>query len=47
MSVMSNQGFSRNGVKETGTNSGDGLSPAGIPQNSRLDPVTFYYCDRS
>ena len=46
MSVMSNQGFSMNGVKETGNNSDEGLSPAGIPLNSRLDPVTLYYCDR-
>ena len=31
MSVMSNQSFSMNGVKEAGTNSGEGLSPSKCP----------------
>ena len=31
MSVMSNLSFSMNGVKETGINSGEGLSPSRRP----------------
>ena len=38
MSVMSNQSFSVNGVKEAGTNSGEGLSPGMCPIKQQGGP---------
>ena len=38
MSVMSNQSFSMNSVKETGTNSGEGLSPGRCPTEQNGGP---------
>ena len=41
MSVMSNQSFSVNGVKEAGTNSGEGLSPGMCPIKQQGGPVVI------
>ena len=38
MSVISNQSFSMNGVKEAGTNSGEGLSPGRCPTEQQSGP---------